>query len=84
MRFLPWICWVEHARHHLSAGNEDEEFGASVRFADEDGAVSIMEAATYIEDSIWDFFDAWGWDQSTRQIIQAYPENCAWFAPFRN
>ena len=52
--------------------------------ADEDGAVSIMEAATYIEDSIWDFFDAWGWDQSTRQIIQAYPENCAWFAPFRN
>ena len=54
--------------------------------ADEDGdhAVSLGEAAIYIEDSIRDFFDAWGWDQSTRQVLQAYPENCLWFAPFRN
>ena len=46
--------------------------------ADGDGAVSIQEAAEYIQTECAEFYEL-----SELQQVQAYPINCKWFAPFR-
>lgn len=51
--------------------------------ADGDGAVSIQEAADYIQTGSAQKYTEWGWNLSALQQVQAYPQNCRWFAPFR-
>ena len=50
---------------------------------DGDAAVSMQEAAVYVYDNVEAFYESVGWNMEDMQLVQVYPENCLWFAPFR-